>query len=138
MPKPYQSKLIAYETEIAALRATRPPTPYARIAQILRENYALSVHRDTIHSFVRVRSHGRKVSCFARPFEASPQDLKKKTSSRPKPSDIRLSQASATTDAKPRPRFNYTPSDRYNLTRLTPEQKAALEKKLDSELRGQS
>src|SRR5207245_476538 len=91
MPRPYQSKLIAYEAEIAALRSARPPTPYARIAQILRENYALSVHRDTIHSFVRVRSHGRKVFCFTRPVESSSQDLNGKTSAEPKPSGLALS-----------------------------------------------
>jgi len=124
MATPYQSKLIPYETEIAALRATRPPTPYARIVHILREKYALSVHRDTIHSFVRVRSHGRKVACFARLRDV----LEEKTSSRPTPSDRRLSQPPASTDRTQR-KFNYTPSDRYNLTRLTPEQIAALEKK---------
>lgn len=128
MATPYQSKLIPYEAEIATLRATRPPTPYARIVQILHEKYALSVHRDTIHSFVRVRSHGRKVACFARLADVSSQHLEKKTSSRPKPSDLRLFQPPASTDRAAR-KFNYTPSDRYNLTRLTPEQIATLEKK---------
>ena len=128
MATPYQSKLIPYEAEIAALRATRPPTPYARIVQILREKYALSVHRDTIHSFVRVRSHGRKVACFARLGNVTLQHSEKKISSRPTPSDRRLSQPPASTD-RPQRKFNYTPSDRYNLTRLTPEQIAALEKK---------
>ena len=131
MPKPYQSKLIAYEAEIAALRATRPPTAYARIAQLLCEKYALSVHRDTIHSFVRVRSHGRKVACFARPMEGRFHDLEKKTASTPKPSGLGLSAPSATTDAQPKRKFNYTPSDRYNLTRLTPEQLAARKKQHD-------
>ena len=129
MATPYQSKLIPYEAEIAALRATRPPTPYARIVQVLHEKYALSVHRDTIHSFVRVRSHGKKVSCFARLVDVSSQHLEKKTSSRPKPSDRRLSQPPTNTDARAERKFNYTPSDRYNLTRLTPEQIAAQEKK---------
>lgn len=129
MATPYQSKLIPYEDEIAALRATRPPTPYARIVQILREKYALSVHRDTIHSFVRVRSHGRKVACFARLANVRLQHSEKKTSSRPKPSDLRLSQPPRNTDARAERKFNYTPSDRYNLTRLTPEQIAVLEKK---------
>lgn len=128
MATPYQSKLIPYEAEIAALRATRPPTPYARIVQILREKYALSVHRDTIHSFVRVRSHGRKVACFARLGNVTLQPSEKKISSRPPPSDRRLSQPPAGTDRTQR-KFNYTPSDRYNLTRLTPEQIATLEKK---------
>jgi hypothetical protein len=37
MPKPFQSKLITYEAEIAALLAMRPPTPYTRIAEFLRD-----------------------------------------------------------------------------------------------------
>ena len=133
MPKPYQSKLIAYEAEIAALRAMRPPTPYTRIAEILREKYALSVHRDTIHSFVCVRSHGRKVFCFARPLEASCRDLNAKASDGRGPSDLGSSALSATNDARPKPRFNYTPSDRYNLTRLTPEQLTGLKKQSEGD-----
>ena len=122
-----------YDAEIMALRATRPPTPYARIAEILREKYALSVHRDTIHSFVRVRAHGRKVSCFARPLEVSCLDLNGKTSVGREPSDLGLSALSATDDVRPKPRFKYTPSARYNLTRLTPEQVTALKKQLEGE-----
>ena len=128
MPKPYQSKLIPYEAEIVALRATRPPTPYARIAEILCERYALSVHRDTIHSFVRVRSHGRKVFCFAPQVETVCLDLKRTTSAGPNPSAVGLSALSSTIDPRPAPKFNYKPSDRYNLTRLTPEQVDAMEK----------
>ena len=128
MATPYQSKLIPYEAEIAALRDTRPPTPYARIAQILREKYALSVHRDTIHSFVRVRSHGRKVACFARPSNVRSQRLEEKSLSTQKAPKFAMSQSLAPTEGGPKRKFNYTPSDRYNLTRLTPEQIAALQK----------
>jgi hypothetical protein len=126
MPTPYQSKLIPYEGEILALRGKRPPTPYARIAQILREKYALSVHRDTIHSFVRVRSRGRKVACFAHPADVCSQQVKKKSPAAQKVADCRPSQPPAATEAGPKRKFNYTPSDHYNLTRLTPEQIAAL------------
>ena len=129
MPKPYQSKLIPYEAEIVALRATRPPTSYARIAQILREKHALLVHRDTIQNFVRVRSNGKKVSCFARLVVASSQDAKRNNSTKPTGTCSGSSGLPATTDPSPKPRFNYTPSDRYNLTRMTPEQIAAREKK---------
>jgi len=125
MATPYRSKLVPYEAEIAALRGTRPPTPYARIAQILSEKYALSVHRDTIHSFVRVRSHGRKVACFARLANLRSQRLEEKSSFTPK---APMPQSLGPTEGGPKRKFSYTPSDRYNLTRLTPEQIAALQK----------
>ena len=128
MPKPYQSKLIPYEAEIVTLRATRPPTPYARIAQILLEKHSLAVHRDTIQNFVRVRSNGRKVYCFARLVGTSSQDPKKNNSTKSTVAGSGSFAPTATTDSTSKPRFNYTPSDRYNLTRMTPEQIAALEK----------
>lgn len=49
------------------------------------------------------------------------------------------SRPEATTNGAPRhKRFNYTYSNTYNLTRLTPEQKAALEKKLEDPQKGEA
>src|SRR5437667_5648373 len=64
--KPYQSALIPYEDEIIALRHRRPPTSYARIADLLFQKYKLSVCRETIFRFVKVRSRGRKVYSYTR------------------------------------------------------------------------
>ena len=64
--KPYQSALIPYEDEIIALRHRRPPTSYAQIADLLFQKYKLSVCRETIFRFVKVRSRGRKVYAYTR------------------------------------------------------------------------
>src|SRR5881396_1421322 len=61
--KPYQSALIPYEDEIIALRHRRPPTSYARIAELLLQKYKLSICRETIFRFVKVRSRVEK--CIA-------------------------------------------------------------------------
>jgi hypothetical protein len=59
--KPYQSVLIPYEDEINLLRHRRPPYSYARIATILQEKHQISVCRETVFKFVKVRTRGRKV-----------------------------------------------------------------------------
>src|SRR5437867_9507465 len=64
--KPYQSALIPYEDEIIALRHRRPPTSYARIADLLFQKYKFTVCRETIFRFVKVRSRGRKVYSYQR------------------------------------------------------------------------
>src|SRR5436309_154293 len=63
--KPYQSILIPYEDEILALRH-RLPMSYAQIAAVLLQKYQLNVCRETIFKFIKVRSRGRKVYCYAR------------------------------------------------------------------------
>ena len=60
--KPYQSQLNAHLAEIAALRKTKPyPTPYKKIAEILKAKYGLEISANSIWSFVRSRTpgHGR-------------------------------------------------------------------------------
>jgi hypothetical protein len=139
--KPYQSKLLPYIEEIRALRSTWPPTPYREIAEIFRQKYGLEVDRTTIFSFVKVRSGGRKSWVYG------PLSKKHKPSVAAAPAAVPASptleqlrqQAAArvvaTQEAQPpRPRFNYTPSDRYNLTRLTPEQSQAREERREQEL----
>jgi hypothetical protein len=121
--KPFQSVLIPYEEEIFNLRHRRPPYSYARIAKILNEKYQLSVYRQTIFKFVKVRSRGRKVFAIYRsPLPQKPQNAAAappKVNQQPTP--------------KPRPFFEYTPSDRYNLHRLSPEEAKARLKALEEE-----
>jgi hypothetical protein len=121
--KPYQSCLIPYRDEIFALRREAPPVSYARIADLLREKYGLNIRRAAIGKFVKVRSKGRKVHsyrrhiCSPKPVEIAPIPKHRDQ----EPSD------------KPKPFFNYKPSDRYNLTRLPPEEAARRRKKLEEE-----
>jgi hypothetical protein len=56
MPGPYRSILNAYRPEIADLRKTHPPTPYSRIAEILKEKYNIVIRASSIWSFVKARS----------------------------------------------------------------------------------
>lgn len=54
--KPFQSKLIPYRKEIAALRKTWPPTTYEEISKILRDRHGLEVSSNAIWSFVKIRA----------------------------------------------------------------------------------
>ena len=68
--KPFQSSLIPYQEEIAALRSRRPPVSYARIADLLGQKYGLIIKRAAIGKFVKSRSGGRKVYFFRREIAA--------------------------------------------------------------------
>lgn len=57
--KAFASCLIPFQCEIMAAR--KAGMSYARIAKKLEEDHGIIVHRDTIHSFVKVRSKKRKV-----------------------------------------------------------------------------
>jgi hypothetical protein len=118
--KPYQSCLIPYQLEIIALRSQKPPVSYARIAEILREKHGLNIQRAAIGKFVKVRAKGRKAYFFKRERE-----VKKATPPPTAASKVELPPA--------KPDWNFKPSDRYNLTRLPPEEAAARRKKLEEE-----
>ena len=51
---PFRSKLVPFEDLIRQLRAAH--TPYRDIAKILAKDHGLTVHADTINSFVIVRA----------------------------------------------------------------------------------
>ena len=119
--KPYRSCLIPYENEIIVLRQRRPPMPYAQIAELLREKYQLSVCRETIFKFLRVRSHSRKVFSYGRNVRS-----KKRAAVPSNPQRTSFS-------SQPKPKFEYEYSQRYNLHRLPPEEAAARRKKLEEE-----
>ena len=121
--KPYQSALIPYEDEIIALRHRRPPTSYARIAELLLQKYKLSICRETIFRFVKVRSRGRKVYSYQRDATAAtPKSVKPA----PQPAD-------PGSRPRPKPKWEFKYSERYNLTRLSDEEAEARRKKLEEE-----
>ena len=121
--KPYQSALIPYEDEIIALRHRRPPTSYARIAELLLQKYKLSICRETIFRFVKVRSRGRKVYSYQR--DVAPA-ASKSVKPAPQPAD-------SGSRPQPKPKWEFKYSERYNLTRLSDEEAAARRKKLEEE-----
>jgi hypothetical protein len=118
--KPYRSCLIPYQLEIIDLRSQKPPVSYARIAELLRERHGLNIQRAAIGKFVKVRAKGRKAYFFKRERE-----IKRNT-----PPPVPVSKAEP---QKSKPEWNFKPSDRYNLTRLPPEEAAARRKKLEEE-----
>ena len=120
---PFQSVLIQHEDEINILRRRRPPYSYARISKILQEKYQLNVCRETIFKFVKARARGRKVyAIYGAPLPQKPKSIPAaplQPKSQPSP---------------PRkPVFEYTPSDRYNLHRLSPEEAKARLKEIEAE-----
>ncbi|MCI0627504.1 MAG: hypothetical protein L0387_38635 [Acidobacteria bacterium] len=129
--QPHQSKLIPFRNVIGCLR--REGRSYRQIAIILEQEHGIRTAPSTIHSFVKVRS--KKPRKVYELFELA-DGLKKETavaasrsSDSPRPSTL-----PAATETRPAKRkFNYTPSDRYNLTRISPEEKLALLKRLEEE-----
>jgi hypothetical protein len=121
--KPYQSCLIPHENEIIALRRHRPPMSYAKIAELLRGKYQLHVCRETVFKFLRVRSRSHRIFRYGRNVGTE------------KPTPAAPSQKSTNqgTGPSPRPVFEFTYSERYNLKRLPREEAAAIRKKLEEE-----
>ena len=118
---PYRSKLGPYENEILELRKLRPPVPYREIVAFLKERYGVEITINGVFVFLKIRKKWSR--------EAEKKTVSSGSLHQPSSGSREAITRLATTDAKPKPRFNYTPSDRYNLTRLTPEQIAAREKK---------
>ena len=75
--KKYQSSLVPYENEIIALRRKRPPIPYSQIAELLREKYQITIRRETIHNFLKVRAKGFKSCKYAASINANNQPTTK-------------------------------------------------------------
>jgi len=125
--KPFQSSLIPYQDEIAALRKQKPPVSFARIAELLRQKYGLSIRRAAIGKFVKARARGRKVYSFI------PETAAKKSTAPVQPEVLAAQPANPGSGAQPKPKFEFTYSERYNLKRLPPEEAAAIRKKLEAE-----
>jgi len=121
--KPYRSSLIPYEDEIIHLRRRRPPVPYAQIAELLRQKYNLSIQPPAIFKFIKVRSRGRKVYSYQPDADAA----------RSKSVKPAAPPADPGSRPPPKPKFEFKYSQRYNLTRLPPEEAAARRKKLEEE-----
>ena len=135
--KPYQSCLIPYEKEIIDLRRKKPPMPFSRIAEYLNEKYQISVRRQTIKKFLKVRAKGFKPCKYAWSIEpetaenlsatkvtpvlakslaaTSAQEKSQKQPAKEKPT---TSEASGW---KSEP-FKMKYSETYNLPRLSPEE----------------
>jgi hypothetical protein len=142
--KPFQSVLIPFEEEIRQLRRRRPPVSYAGIAHILNQRHGIAVTYNAVFNFVKVRSKGKRTGyLFGPPWHGvknslPPQGKTPLVLGHRSNSDIPQGRKAEDALSRPRRRVAFTFSEQYNLTRLTPEEAAALEKKLDEELKGES
>jgi hypothetical protein len=150
--KPYQSILIPYEDEILSLRKRHPPVAFARIAELLKEKYQVSIQRAAIFKFVKVRARWKKKearenratsrTCNTAPvgsFRPHTTETQPRTDAVPpnsqgighRPPWLGWQKAKPASTGKILTTF--TPSNEYNLTRLTPEEAAAYVEQLKRE-----
>jgi hypothetical protein len=127
--KPFQSSLIPYGTEILRLRSCNPPVSYARIAELLRENYGLDIQRAAIGKFVKARSGGRKMYYFRKDLAARKIVLARQAQHAADSAGTVVAPSGQPQPQKPK--FEFTYSERHNLKRLPPEEAAARRKKLE-------
>ena len=135
--KPYQSCLIPYENEIIALRRKKPPMPYSQIAELLRDKYQITICRENIFRFVKIRSKGIKACKYAWNIEPQDMNINDKQPAVNAPS-LQTSKATVSDKSKKsvnkQPElFKYEYSREYNMRRLSPEEAAAERKKIEEE-----
>jgi hypothetical protein len=131
--KPYRSRLIPYQNEIVALRRRKSPMTYEQIAELLRQKYNLSIQAPAIFKFIKMRSRGRKMFGFGKDaIERKPPSVPRLPAAKALPAE-RKSLKHQFNRSNSEVEFQFTPSDRYNLTRLPPEVAAAIRKKLEEE-----
>ena len=133
---PFRSKLAPFEQEIMELRRKRPPVSYRQIVQLLKEQHGIEVTINGVFAFLRTRRKWDRRAAAGKK-QTAPQPVPQ-VSRRPAPPGVVPNRPGKDQATPGRKLFNYTYSNTYNLTRLTPEEKAALEKRLDEERKRQS
>jgi hypothetical protein len=136
---PFRSKLAPFEQEIIELRRKRPPVSYRQIVQLLKEQHGVEVTINGVFAFLRTRRKWDRRAA-AESKKATPRVASQHPNSRQTVTPaVAANRPCDSNQATPgRKLFNYTYSNTYNLTRLTPEEKVALEKRLDEERKRQS
>ena len=133
---PFRSKLAPYEHEIVELRRQRPPVSYREIVRRLKEQYDVTVTINGVFAFLKTRKKwDRRAAAEKKPAVASAPSSPSQST---RPSAMTAGPADTGSSTDRRQRFHFTFSNRYNLTRLSPEEKDSLEKKLNDPLKGQS
>ena len=148
--KKYQSCLIPFVNEIISLRRQKPPMPFPAIAELLKEKYQVSVTRQAIQKFLKVRVKGFPVCKYAWNIEmvndsanqpsteTPPVSVKSETKvspvrETPKPAtDKSVKSEKQEWESQP---FEMAFSETYNLTRLSPEEAEARNKIIEEKIR---
>ncbi len=106
---------------------------YAQIADFLRETHQVSVCRETIFKFIKVRSRLRRAYVVMREARLRKSPHVSPTAKPPQvAADPQVKPAIAAQQPS-MPKFEFTYSERYNLKRLPKEEAAAIRKKLEEE-----
>ena len=143
----YDSCLAPFEKEILALRRKRPPMSFPKIAEYLREKHQISVRRQTIEAFLKVRVKGYKLCKYAwdikldseantQPTPEAPPVIQTPIPKPPPPA----AQPTPTTAATPATakeeqpvKFSYKYDPEKSLTHMPPELVEARRKELEQE-----
>ena len=140
--KPYQSCLLPYEDEILALRRRKQPVSCAKIAKYMQEKHQIMVRRQTVLNFLKVRAKGYKPCKYAGCIELI-NDVNQPTTEVPSlskqtgfevqetPTQSVAAKPATPTEQPPEVEFNMEWSDVYNLTRLSDEEAAARNKRIE-------
>ena len=146
--KKYQSCLVPFENEILTLRRRRPPMPFTQIAEYLKEKHQVSVRRQTIETFLKIRARGFKPCKYAwniEPASTENQPAIKKTSSALSNQTVSAVQEASKQQSTENPTkyetddwenqpFEMEYSETYNLHRLPPEVAAARNKIIEQKI----
>lgn len=145
---PYRSKLNPYEGEIVSLRALRPPVAYREIVVLLKERHGIETSINGLFTFLKIRSKwNRNHRQNSRADSPAGRELEKKIPAGTSPTSsgsamknpweaierLREETKVGTHSGKKRLLTTFTPSNQYNLTRLTPEEAKAYRRKLAQE-----
>jgi len=131
--KKYQSCLVPFENEILALRRRKPPMPFPQIAEYLKEKHQISVRRQTIETFLKIRMKGYKPCKYAWNIEpindvnqptTEVPSLPKQTVLEAQETPTQLVADKPSIPIEPKKVFKIQYSDVYNLTRLSDEEAA--------------
>ena len=144
--KPYQSCLSPYEDEILALRRRKRPMSCAQIAEYMQDKHQIMVRRQTVLNFLKVRAKGYKPCKYAgciepindanQPITEVPS-LSKQTVSEvqeiPKQLVVETPKPKTITEQNQKPEWTFKMpwSDVYNLTRMSDEEAAERNKRIE-------
>ena len=140
--KPYQSCLAPFENEILELRLRKRPMSCAQIAEHMKNTHQIQVSRGTVLNFLKVRAKGYKPCKYAGCIEPI-NDANKQTTEVPYIQKQTVSEVRETpkqpvavksvtpTKQFPEVEFKMEWSDVYNLTRMSDEEAAERNKRIE-------
>jgi hypothetical protein len=147
---PYRSKLSRYEAEIVSLRGQRPPVPYQKIVLLLKERHGIETSINAVFTFLKIRNRwnrNHRQTHLRTADSTAGCELEKNAPAGTSPTSsgsamktswgaierLREETNVRTHSSKKRLLTTFTPSNQYNLTRLTPEEAEAYLRKLAQE-----